>query len=154
MSGVVDVAAELDELTNIVVREPVHGQAGCWCLLVHEFGFLLGHQPGRDLLVSDLEVDTKSPQAGVKALALQVGLGELEARRQVVGQDRQRHVISEPQPSDLDEFGVGNCRRIDGIANVLVERADREFEQSGTRNFAGLGYVLVKAAERFVAAEP
>ena len=134
---------------DIVVRETVDGQARRRRLLIQELGFLLGHQPGGDLLMGDLEVDAQSPQAGIEALALHVSLGDLETGRQVVGQYRERHVIGQPQPSDLDEFCVGNGGGVDGIANVLIERADGEFEQSGTRRLAGLGDVFIEAAERF-----
>ena len=57
----VHVAAELNELAHIVVREPVHGQARRWRLLIQELGFLLCHQPGRDLLMGNLEVDAERP---------------------------------------------------------------------------------------------
>src|SRR4029453_17500081 len=103
--------------------------------------------------MGDLEVHAQSPQAGVKTPTSQVILSDLEADRQVVGQDGERHVIGQPQPSDLDEFGVGNRSRVNGVANVLIERANGEFEQSGTRNLAGLGYVLVEATERLVPPE-
>ena len=55
------------ELTNVVVREAVNSQARRWRLFIEEIG-LVGHQPGRDPLMGDLEVDTESSQACVEAL--------------------------------------------------------------------------------------
>ena len=153
MRRVVDVATEFDELTNIVVGEAVDGQACRRCLLPQERCLLLGHQPCRDLLMSDLEVDTQFSQAGVKALALHVSLGDLETSRQIVGEDRKRHVIGQPQPSDLDEFRVSDARGLDGVPDVLIESTDGESSSRRRRYLAGLGDVLIEAAECFVTPE-
>ena len=60
MRRVVYVAAELDELTNVVVREAVDGQARRRCLLIQQIGLLVSHQTRRDPLMGDLEVDTRA----------------------------------------------------------------------------------------------
>jgi hypothetical protein len=39
--GVIDVSAELDELADVVVRDPVDSQAGRWGLLVEELSLLV-----------------------------------------------------------------------------------------------------------------
>src|SRR5215216_6769978 len=108
------MAAKLDELTKIVVREAVDGQAGRWRLLLQQLRFFLSHQPSGDLLMSDLEIDTARAETGVKTLTLQVGLGDLKTNGQVVRQDRERHIIGQPKPSDLDKFSLGNARCLDG----------------------------------------
>src|SRR5215217_6527262 len=99
--------------------------------------------------MSDLEIDTARAETGVKTLTLQVGLGDLKTNGQVVRQDRERHIIGQPKPSDLDKFSLGNARCLDGVVNVLNHGAGGEFQQPRTRSLASFDDVLVEAAERF-----
>ena len=55
----VHVATEFDESADIVVRDAVDGEACCRCLSIEKFRLVIGHQPGRNLLMGDLEVDAK-----------------------------------------------------------------------------------------------
>ena len=104
--------------------------------------------------MSDLEVDAEGAQAGVQALGPQVFFGQLETSWQIVREDGERHFIGQPQPSDLDEFRLGHGSGFDGIPNILLlEAANREFQQPGTGNLPGLDDVVIEAAERFGPAE-
>src|SRR5215213_7261708 len=128
VGGVVHVPAELNELADVVVGDSINREAGDWDFRVKQFCLLVSHESRGDALVTDLEVDTDRAQTGIETLVRQIRLSDLETARQIVRQDGQRHIVSKPQPPDLDEGLVTDLLAVDGISDVSIEAPDRELQ--------------------------